>query len=143
MNRVRAILLANSGLGLMKRPSPRRAVWSLRRDGIRLAVATVLVAAALAVIYSIVGKTPFTSVPVDEAAVARRIQAETEARRVGSILFLSSDRLYEEHQFDNRTGNTVSIDFVDCAARLDRGSGADLQAAKAAGLQNMFSSFKK
>ncbi len=143
MNRVKAILLANSGLGLMKRPTPRRAVWSLRRDGLRLVVATAVVAAALAALYNLVGDMPFTRISVDEATVARRIQAEIEARRIGSILFLSSDRLCEEHQFDNRTGNTVSIDLVDCAARLERGTSVELQAAKAAGLQNMFSSFKK
>ena len=143
MNRVRAILLANSGLGLLKRPSPRRAVWSLRRDGVRLVVATALVAAALAAIYNVVGNLPFARIPVDEATLARRIQAEIEARRIGSILFLSSDRLCEEHQFDNRTGNTVSIDVVDCEARLERGNGADLQAEKATGMQNMFSSFRK
>jgi hypothetical protein len=143
MNRVRAILLANSGLGLLKRPSPRRAVWSLRRDGLRLLVATAFVAAALAALYSVVGDIRLTRIPIDEAAVARRIQAEVEARRVGSILFLSSDRLCEEHQFDNRTGNTMSIEMVDCAARLERGTSVELQAAKAAGLQNMFSSFRK
>lgn len=143
MNRVKAILLANSGLGLMRRPSPRRAVWSLRRDGVRLAIATAVVAAALAALYGAVGEISFARIPVDEATVARRIQAEIEARRIGSILFLSSDRLCEEHQFDNRTGNTVSIDLVDCATRLERGNGADLQAAKAAGMQNMFSSFRK
>ena len=143
MNRVRAILLANSGLGLMKRPSPHRAGWSPRRDGVRLAIATAVVAAALAALYSLVGEMPFTRIPVDEAAAARRVEAEIAARRVGSILFLSSDRLCEEHQFDNRTGNTVSIDFVDCAARLERGTGVDLQTEKAAGQQNMLSSFKK
>lgn len=146
MNRVRAILLAHSGLGLLKRPSLRRAVWSPRRDGIRLAVATAIVAAALAALYGLVGEMPFTRIPVDDAAAARHIQAAIEARRIGSILFLSSDRLCEEHRFDNQTGNTVSIDFVDCAARLEHGTGTDLQAAKAAkaaGLQNMFSSFRK
>ena len=143
MNRVRAILLAHSGLGLMKRPTPRRAVWSLRRDGLRLVVATAVVAAALAALYNVVGDIRLTGPPVDEATVARRIQAEIEARRVGSILFLSSDRLCEEHQFDNHTGNTVSINMVDCAGRLERGTGVELQAAKAAGLQNMFSSFRK
>ena len=143
MNRVRAILLAHSGLGLMKRPTPRRAVWSLRRDGVRLLVATAFVAAALAALYSVVGDIRLTKIPVDEATVARRIQAEIEARHIGSILFLTPDRLCEEHQFDNRTGNTMSIDLVDCAARLERGTGVEIQAAKAAGLQNMFSSFRK
>ena len=144
MNRVRAILLANSGLGLIKRPTPRRSVWSLRRDGVRLAVATTIVAGALVALYGLIGNSPFAKIAaVDEAATLRRIEAQIQARRIGSILFLTSDRLCEEHTFDNVTGYTVSIDHVDCETRLENKNKIEAQTAKTASMQGMLASFRK
>jgi len=144
MNRVRAILLANSGLGLIKRPTPRRSVWSLRRDGMRFALAATVVVGALVALYGLIGTSPFAKVAVvDEAAVMRSIEAQIRARRIGSILFLTSDRLCEEHAFDNVTGYTVSIDYVDCETRLENKNKIEAQAAKTASMQGMLASFKK
>lgn len=150
MNRVRSILLANSGppIGLLKKPTQSRKTRSARRDGVRLAVATAIVAAALLGLYgSLSGLPMMMKVPVvDEAAVLRRIEAQAQARRIGSILFLAPDRFCEEHSFDNFTGNTVSIQYIDCDGRLAGRTAADTAAAKAGNTQNMqdmLASFKK
>ncbi|HEY0301702.1 MAG TPA: hypothetical protein VGC36_10230 [Rhizomicrobium sp.] len=130
MNRVKAILLANSGIGLIKRPAQKRARRITWRDGMRFAVAVTLGAVALFALYGLVAGTPFLKVePVDEAAEMRRIEAQAQARRFGSIVFLTSERMCEEHRFDNSNGYTVAINYVDCEARMGISIEAMAQAA--------------
>ena len=150
MNRVRSILLANSAppIGHLNKATQNRAKRSARRDGVRLAVATLIVAAALLGLYGTLSGLPMMmKVPVvDEAAALRRIEAQMQARRIGSILFLAPDRFCEEHSFDNATGYTVSIQYIDCDGRLAGRTEADPAAAKAGNTQNMqdmLASFKK
>lgn len=152
MNRVQSILLANSGppVSHLNKATQNRAKRSARRDGVRLTVATLIVAAALLGLYgSLSGLPMMMKVPVvDEAAALRRIdaQAQAQARRIGSILFLAPDRFCEEHSFDNFTGYTVSIQNIDCDGRLAGRIAADTAAAKTGNTQNMqdmLASFKK
>jgi hypothetical protein len=148
MNRVRAILLAHAGppLNLLKARGPlrsRRAAW---RDGLRFVVAILLTAGALAGVYASIAASPFMKVKiVDEAAELRRIEAEAQARRIGSILFLAPDRFCEEHSFDNKTGNTVAIQTIDCDARLAGRTTADTatRSVNMQSMQDMLASFKK
>ena len=148
MNRVRSILLAHAGppVALLKRPAPIRARRPARRDGLRLAVAILMTAGALLGLYGTIAGSPLVKIPVvDEAAVLRQIEAQAQARRIGSILFLAPDRFCEEHSFDNFTGNTVAIQTIDCDARLAGRIPADT-AAKVGNMQNMqdmLASFKK
>lgn len=150
MNRVQSILLANSGppVSHLNKATQNRAKRSARRDGVRLTVATLIVAAALLGLYgSLSGLPMMMKVPVvDETAALRRIEAQAQARRIGSILFLAPDRFCEEHSFDNFTGNTVSIQYIDCDGRLAGRIAADTAAAKTGNTQNMqdmLASFKK
>lgn len=150
MNRVQSILLANSGppVSHQNKATQNRAKRSARRDGVRLTVATLIVAAALLGLYGTLSGLPMMmKVPVvDEAAALRRIEAQMQARRIGSILFLAPDRFCEEHSFDNFTGNTVSIQYIDCDGRLAGRAEADATAAKTGNTQNMqdmLASFKK
>lgn len=150
MNRVQAILLANSGppISHLKKATQNRAKRSARHDGVRLAVATVTVAAALLGLYGTLSGLPMMmqAPDVDEAAALRRIEAQMQARRIGSILFLAPDRFCEEHSFDNVTGYTVSIQYIDCDGRLAGRVEADPAAAKAGTtqhMQDMLASFKK
>lgn len=150
MNRVQSILLANSGppVSHLNKATQNRAKRSARRDGVRLTVATMIVAAALLGLYgSLSGLPMMMKVPVvDETAALRRIEAQAQARRIGSILFLAPDRFCEEHSFDNFTGNTVSIQYIDCDGRLAGRIAADTAAAKTGNTQNMqdmLASFKK
>jgi len=148
MNRVRSILLAHAGppVDFLKKPESSRSRRRARRDGLRLAVAILLTAGVLAGLYGSIASSPLMKVPVvDEAGLLRRIQAEAQARRIGSILFLAPDRFCEEHSFDNATGNTVAIQTIDCDARLAGRPPADA-AAKSGNMQNMqdmLASFKK
>jgi hypothetical protein len=149
MNRVQSILLAHAGppVGLPKKPTPSRARRPARRDGLRLAVAILLMTGALLGLYGSIAGLPLMKVPVvDEAGALRRIEAQAQARRIGSILFLAPDRFCEEHSFDNFTGNTVSIQYIDCDGRLAGRIAADTAAAKTGNTQNMqdmLASFKK
>lgn len=148
MNRVRAVLLAHAGTpsGLLKKLEPIRARRPARRDGLRLAVAIVIMAGLLLGLYGVIARSPLMKVAViDEAAVQRRIDAEAKARRIGSILFLAPDRFCEEHSFDNATGYTVSIQTIDCDARV-AGRTAVEAPSKSGNMQNMqdmLASFKK
>jgi hypothetical protein len=120
----------------------------LRHDGVRLVAATAVVGAALFGLYSLTGNQPPAPV-LDEATIAARL-AETQqreskallARRNGTILFVTADKLCEEHRFDNQTGHTVAIDYVDCEERLSRDI-AKQEASKAANMKGMLASFKK
>ena len=149
MNRVQSILLANSGppVSHLNKATQNRAKRSARRDGVRLTVATLIVAAALLGLYGTLSGLPMMKVPVvDEAAALRRIEAQMQARRIGSILFLAPDRFCEEHSFDNVTGYTVSIQYIDCDGRLAGRTETEPAAAKAGNTQNMqdmLASFKK
>lgn len=149
MNRVQSILLAHAGppVRLPKKPAPSRARRPARRDGVRLAVAIVAMTGVLLGLYGSIAGLPWMRVPpVDEAAALRRIEAQIQARRIGSILFLAPDRFCEEHSFDNLTGNTVSIQYIDCDGRLAGRIEADAAAARTGNtqnMQNMLASFKK
>ena len=87
---------------------------------------------------------------LDEATIAARL-ADTQqreakallARRNGTILFVTAEKLCEEHRFDNLTGHTVAIDYVDCEERLARDAKAKQEAAKTANMKGMLASFKK
>jgi hypothetical protein len=123
----------------------------LRHDGIRLTAATAVVGAALFGVYVWTGSPPQPPLP-DEATLAARLaesQREAalalQARRTGTILFVSSYKYCEEHRFDNTTGNTVAIDYVECEERLARDAkpdkGGDGSSAK--NMQGMIASFKR
>ena len=75
--------------------------------------------------------------------VVRRNEALARAHRMGSILSLSPYQYCELHRFDNLTGNTVAIDYVDCEATAEKQITADTLAAKTENLKGVLSSFKK
>lgn len=121
----------------------------LRHDGVRLTAATAVVGAALFGLYSLTGNQPPAPV-LDEATIAARLadtkQREAKtllARRNGTILFVTADKLCEEHRFDNATGYTVAIEYVDCEERLSRDATPKIEAAKTANMKGMLASFKK
>jgi hypothetical protein len=151
VDRVKSILQANSGpakarvnAGRLQKLAPRPQARVTRRDGVRLAVATLLVAGALAGLYVFVGAQPVTKVTaVDTGEVERRNEAEIKAHRMGSILFLSPYQYCELHRFDNFTGNTVAIDYVDCEATAEKQITAETLATKAESMKGVLSSFKK
>jgi hypothetical protein len=148
MNRVRSILLAHAGppVSFLKKAEANRSRRPARRDGLRLAVAILITAGGLAGLYGSVASLPLMKAPVvDEAGLLRRMEAQAQARRIGSILFLAPDRFCEEHSFDNFTGNTVSIQTIDCDARVAGKTTAET-GAKTGNMQNMqdmLASFKK
>ncbi|MDO9412450.1 MAG: hypothetical protein Q7T81_07745 [Pseudolabrys sp.] len=134
-------------LGRIKQVIRERATF-LQHDGVQLAAATTFVGAALFGIYNYTGQPPAPY--IDEAAVAARFaesQREAalvrQARRAGTILFVSADKFCEEHHFDNATGHTVAIDYVDCEERLSRNADIKKEEAKTAGLKGMLAGFKK
>jgi hypothetical protein len=121
----------------------------LRHDSVRLAAATAVVGAALFGVYSASISQPPGPV-FDEASIAARLtdtlRQEAQAlaaRRSGTILFVSTDKFCEEHRFDNVTGQTVAIDYVDCEERLSRETNVQPEAGKTASMKNMLASFKK
>jgi hypothetical protein len=120
----------------------------LQHDGVQLAAATTFVCAALFGIYNYTGQPPAPY--IDEAAVAARFEESQreaalaqQARRSGTILFVSADKYCEEHHFDNMTGHTVAIDYVDCEERLSRAAEVKKEETKTAGMKGMLASFKK
>jgi hypothetical protein len=131
-------------LGVVRERTP-----FLRHDGVRLIAATAVVGAALVGLYSVTAGQPPAPV-LDEATLAARL-ADTQrqeakalqARRNGTILFVTAEKLCEEHRFDNLTGHTVAIDYVDCEERLAREANAKQEAAKTANMKGMLASFKK
>lgn len=150
-DRVKSILQANGGpanvrlnAGRLQKSAQRPQTRVTRRDGVRLAVATVLVAGALVGLYAFIGAQPVTKVTAIEAdEVLRRNEAQIRAHRMGSILFQSPYQYCELHRFDNLTGNTVAIDYVDCEAAAEKQIAADEPTAKAESMKGVLSSFKK
>jgi hypothetical protein len=120
----------------------------LRHDGVRLVAATAIVGAALFGLYSVTASLP---PPVlDEATIAARAaereRAEAlalQARRTGTILFVTFTKLCEEHRFDNTTGYTIGIDQVDCDERLTRDTKVTSEGAQGKNMKGMLASFKK
>lgn len=145
-DRVKSILVANrrpaaaSPKGML-RPPPR----ARGRDGLRLLFATVVMAGVLAGVYAFVDPQPVAKVGAVDAAddVVRRNEALVRAHRMGSILFLSPYQYCELHRFDNLTGNTVAIDYVDCEATAEKQITADTMAAKTESMKDVLSSFKR
>lgn len=118
----------------------------LRRDVIRLTVATAFVGASLTALYGYISAPPpeDPSVAAARLAEAERLEAqEAVARRTGTILFVTFTKLCEEHRFDNATGHTIAIDYVDCDERLKSDSKAKAQGAKAKNMRGMLASFRK
>ncbi len=150
-DRVKSILQANSGpgnvrlnTGRQQKPEPPLRARVTRRDGLRLAVATMLVAGSLAGLYVFIGAQPVTKIAaIDAGEIMRRNEAQIWAHRMGSILFMSPYQYCELHRFDNFTGDTVAIDYVDCEATAEKQITADTQAAKTESMKGMLSSFKK
>ena len=145
-DRVKSILAANSrpAVSRLQKPAQRLQTRVTRRDGLRLAVATFLMAGALVGLYFFIGAQPVTKVAaVDDGEVLRRNEAQVQAHRMGSILFLSPYQYCELHRFDNLTGNTVAIDYVDCEATAEKQITAETLATKADNMKNVLSSFKK
>ena len=143
---VKSIMPANSRLnvGRLQKPAQSLPARVTRRDGLRLAVATLLMAGALVGLYAFIGAQPATKVAaVDEGEVLRRNEAQIQARRMGSILFLSPYQYCELHRFDNLTGDTVAIDYVDCEATAESQITAETLATKTENMKNVLSSFKK
>jgi hypothetical protein len=127
------------------RQAVRDRTMQLRRDSATLTLATALVGASLYGLYSYVGSK--TIDPDFEAAAAARIadeqRLEALARRKGTILFVTFGQYCEEHSFDNATGHTVGIDYVNCDERLKRESNARAEGAKAKNMKGMLASFNK
>lgn len=150
-DRVKSILQANSGpanarlnMRRLQKPAQRPQARVTRRDGLRLAVATILVAGALVGLYAFIDSQPVAKVAaIDADEVSRRNEAQIRAHRMGSILFLSPYQYCELHRFDNFTGNTVAIDYVDCEATAEKQITADTLAAKTESMKGVLSSFKK
>ncbi len=150
-DRVKSILQANSGSanvrvnkGRQQKPEPPPRARVTRRDGLRLAVATMLVAGALAGLYVFIGAQPVTKVAaIDAGEIMRRNEAQIWAHRMGSILFMSPYQYCELHRFDNFTGDTVAIDYVDCEATAEKQITAETRAAKTESMKGVLSSFKK
>lgn len=118
----------------------------LRRDGIRLTLATAVVGVALFGLYvAIAGK----SQDIEKREAARlaeieRLQAaKIQALRTGTILFVTFTKYCEEHRFDNSTGYTVGIDYVDCDERLARDKITKKEVATGTDMKDMLASFKK
>jgi hypothetical protein len=145
IGRVKSILLASGGRAAAAPTSvQRRAARARRRDGLRLLVATLVMAGALAGLYAFIDAQPVAKVAAAGADdVVRRNEALARAHRMGSILFLSPYQYCELHRFDNLTGNTVAIDYVDCEATAEKQITADTLAAKTENLKGVLSSFKK
>ena len=157
VDRVKSILKANSGpagvrfsapvranAGRIQPPMQRPQARVTRRDALRLALATTLLAGALAGLYFFIGSQPLPQVAaIDDGEVLRRNEAQAQARRMGSILFLSPYQFCELHRFDNQTGNTVAIEYVDCEETVEKQITADTLGAKTENMKNVLSSFKK
>jgi hypothetical protein len=146
-NRVKSILLANSGPAAAspRKPVQRSKTRAKRRDDLRLIFATTVMVGALAGLYAFVDAQPvakIAAIGADEA-VLRRNQALIRAHRMGSILFMSPYQYCELHRFDNFTGNTVAIDYVDCEATAEEQITANTLAAKSENMKGMLSGFKK
>lgn len=115
-----------------------------RRDGLLLVFATMLVAGMLVAAYTFIANRPLPQVAaLDQSEVLRRYEAQRQARRMGSILFMSPYQYCELHRFDNFTGNTVAIDYVDCESTVEQQTTAETLAAKAANMKDVLSSFKR
>ena len=84
-----------------------------------------------------------------EAQAAAKAHADVALRRslnarsVGSIVFATRERLCDEIKFDNRTGGLVSVEKVDCEARLTETTASDEQAEKTARMRGVLESFKR
>lgn len=117
----------------------------LRRDVICLTLATVCLAAGFTALYGYISRPA-----ADPAAVAARAAEEEriealalQARRTGTILFVTFTKYCEEHRFDNQTGHTVGIDYVDCDERLARDNNASREIEKTKNVKGMLASFNK
>ncbi len=128
------------------------AVWArgslLRHDSIRLTAATAVVVVSLFGLYCVTVGEPSSPVMTEATAAARLADTQRqealafEARRRGTILFVSTDKYCEEHKFDNVTGQTLAIDYVDCEERLARDANVN-RAAKTSNMKGMLASFKR
>lgn len=116
----------------------------MRRDVLRLSLATAFVGASLFAVYGIISTPEDPSVAAARLAEIEKLEAEEiQAHRNGTILFVTFTKFCEEHRFDNSTGHTVGIDYVDCDERLARDTKAKAQGAKAKNMRGMLASFKK
>lgn len=136
----------------LKRPLPRVAIR--RGDGLRLAIATAGLLAALVAVFFTASYTlqSVAASSAAKAALAAQAQKAAEAqlrldahkRRVGSIVLAADRGRCEELRFDNFTGAFISIADVDCDRRIDAsvtapGPGQDA----GAGMASMLKSFQK
>ncbi|MDO8877701.1 MAG: hypothetical protein Q8M24_07400 [Pseudolabrys sp.] len=117
----------------------------LRRDVICLTLATVCLAAGFTALYGYISRPA-----ADPAAIAARAAEEEriaalalQARRTGTILFVTFTKYCEEHRFDNQTGYTVGIEYVNCDERLARDNDALREIEKTKNVKGMLASFKK
>ena len=117
----------------------------LRRDVICLTLATACLAAGFTALYGyILRPEADPSAIAARAAEEERIEAlALQARRTGTILFVTFTKYCEEHRFDNQTGHTVGIDYVDCDERLARDNNARREIEKTKNVKGMLASFNK
>ena len=126
-----------------------------RRSGdivITLTAATLFgVLMTAAGVMAVSGRSPFaifgakrtaTAQPSPDAVAA--LEALEAARRTGSIIVVLDRKMCEELRFDNVTGRFLSIDKVECDARLSPDNDVEAQAeAKRARAMSVLASFKK
>jgi hypothetical protein len=159
VERMRQLLAAVPGAARPKKPlraSVRAALWLRQGDGRRFMIAAGGLAGALLTLFFITSalqsdgsREAAANKAMAEAKAAAKAHAATELRRslnaqsVGSIVFASRERLCEEIKFNNRTGQLVSVDSVDCEARLTETTQDDEQAEKTARMRGVLESFKR
>jgi hypothetical protein len=125
-------------------------LWIRHGDGRRFTAAAaflITILLGLFFISSIMHATDPVAAGIKAKAAQAQAAAEThrkaQARRVGSIIFESNDRLCDELKFDNFTGETLAVGKVDCEARLAPAAPADPTAAKKNGMRSMLESFSR
>jgi hypothetical protein len=156
---MRRLLAAAPAAARPKKPlraSARAALWLRQGDGRRFVIAAAaLVGVLLALFFltsalqsdgsreAVAGKAAAEAQAAAKAHAATELRRSLNAQSVGSIVFASRERLCEEIKFNNRTGQLVSVDAVDCETRLTETTQNDEQAEKTARMRGVLESFKR
>lgn len=141
--------LKHATVSALKRTSARGTSWLRRGDGFRFVLAaTALAGVLLALFFMVPALRPIDPVEAEAARAAQKLaQAKLEKaeheRRLGSIVYASHSKYCEEFRFDNRTGQTLSFDYVDCEARLVRPVADNAQEKKRQSMRGVLDSFKR